>query len=135
MVRRSSLAAILIFAFATGVNGDDRFVRELDAYCVSKAGVRTGVAASQDGATLAYVQSPDQPAVMVRTIHSRSRVSGWHDSLDLAEFEAMRTSPNAKPYCAIERSDSGGTHIVSWPEGQTPVSLAPTFDAMMRLHD
>lgn len=102
---------------------------------MSAAGVKTVVVASQDGGTLAYVQSSGRPDVIVRTIHSRWRVSAWHRGLDEAGFDDMASLEAAAPYCGIDPTDTSGSHKLRWPLQQTPVQLKPTFDAMMSLYE
>lgn len=134
MMSLGSAVTLTLAGLTPLASADDRFVRELEAFCVSAAGMKRAVVASQDGATLAYVQSSGQPVVMVRTIHNRWRVSAWHRSLDEAGFDGMAPSEVAAPYCGIDRTDASGRHKVRWPLQQTPVHLKPTFDAMMSLH-
>lgn len=131
--RSLSLTAVLALT-VTAANGDSSQIRELSAYCISADGLRTGVDASQDGATLAYVEALDGTWTMVRTVHSRRKVSLWHVALDAAGFDAMEMPGSAGPHCAIERLRYGKTHAVSWPEGETPSALLDVFGAIMELH-
>ncbi len=135
MMSLGSVVTLMLTGLTPLASANDRFVRELEAFCVSAAGVKTAVVASQDGATLAYVQSSGQPVVMVLTVHSRWRVSAWHRSLDEAGFDDMASSEEAAPYCGIDRTDTSGSHKARWPLQQTPVQLRPTFDDMMSLHE
>jgi hypothetical protein len=127
-------AVMLMLTGLAPASADDIFVRELEVFCVSETGVRTGVAASQDGATLAYVQSNGQPERMVRTVHNRSMVSSWHRSLDQAGFDDTPTSDSAAPYCGIDRTSVLASHSVRWPMHEPPRHLQPIFAAIMQLH-
>jgi len=135
MMSLGSAVTLMLTGLTLLASADDRFVRELEAFCLSAAGVKTAVVASQDGATLAYVQSSGQSDVMVRTIHNRWRVSAWHRSLDESGFDEMASSEGGAPYCGIERTDTSAGHTVRWPLQQTPVHLRSMFEAMMSLHE
>lgn len=131
--RSLSLTAVLALT-VTAANGDSRHIRELNVYCISADGLRTGVDASQDGATLAYVEALDGTRKMVRTLHSRQKVSLWHVALDAAGFDAMEVPEAAGPHCGIERLRHGKTHTVHWPKGETPSALLDVFGSIMELH-
>lgn len=108
------------------------FVRELDAYCVSRDGARQGVAASQDGATNSYVQHPGRPLELTRSVHSRRTVSHWHAQLDAAGFDDMDGPELDAPYCAIQRVQKGQSHVLQWRESEAPpAALADLFAAML----
>jgi hypothetical protein len=109
----------------------DSSVRELDAYCVSADGTRSGVAASQDGATNTYVWPHGADIKIIRSTHSRRTVSAWHAELDQTGFERLTSLDIPPPYCAIGREQEGQLHVVRWPEGQTPPSFAAVFAAML----
>ncbi|VDS03535.1 hypothetical protein DEVEQU_00658 [Devosia equisanguinis] len=133
--RRNKLATprvmiALLGAIAMPAFADEPFARELDAYCVTADGTRTGVAASQDGATNIYVWQPRAEPIIIRSVHSRRTVSQWHRLLDEAKLDAMPTSEVPAPYCAIERTERGRLHSVRWELGAGPQSLAPIFGAI-----
>lgn len=111
--------------------GGESAVRELDAYCVAAEGTRFGVAASQDGATNSYVWPRGSDIEITRSVHSRRTVSLWHAELDLAGFDRLASRDIPPPYCAIERQEQGQLHLVRWPKGQTPPSIAAVFAAML----
>lgn len=128
------LTAGLTLTVAT-VNGDDGHIRELSVYRTNIDGLRTGVDASQDGAALAYIEAPNGTRTMIRTLHSRHKVSLWHVALDTAGFDAMEMPAAAGPHCVIERLRHGKTHAVNWPKGETPSALLDVFGSIMELHD
>nr|WP_314262460.1 hypothetical protein [uncultured Devosia sp.] len=106
-------------------------VRELDAYCITAEGTRMGVAASQDGATNTYVWPHGADMEITRSAHNRMIVSLWHRELDLIGFDSLTSHAIPPPHCAIAREEQGQYHVVRWPEGQTPPSLAAVFAAML----
>jgi hypothetical protein len=132
---RHHLTGAMFMVFAIIQPGAaNAFTRELEVYCVASDDTRTGVAASQDGATLSYIEAAGDPAFMVLTVHNRSCVADWHGQLDLVRLETVLLATATQPYCAIERTGSGGNHKVSWPQGETPAFLAPVFKTIMGLH-
>ncbi|GEM_PF-2319211 len=127
---RSALSLVLAGLLCLPSHGGESSVRELDAYCVGAEGTRIGVAASQDGATNNYVWPLGSDMKIIRSVHSRRTVSLWHAELDLAGFDRLASRDISPPYCAIERSEKGQFHVVRWPEGQTPPSIAAVFAAI-----
>jgi hypothetical protein len=127
----SSMTIAMICVAATPLAASP-FVREIDAYCVSRDGVRQGVAASQDGATNAYVQHPGQPPELTRSVHSRRTVSHWHAQLDAAGFKDMEGPELDAPYCAIQSVQAGQVHIVQWRDREAPpAALVDLFATML----
>ncbi len=131
---RRLLVSVSMALLAKPVLGDPSSIRELDAYCVNIDGERVGVAASQDGATLAYTQASREGLVMVRTVHNRQSVARWHAALDAVGFETMDMPLPARPFCTIERTLDGSFHRLTWSESDTPVALADLFQGIMDLH-
>ncbi|WP_343315441.1 hypothetical protein AAIB41_11550 [Brucella sp. BE17] len=113
------------------VMSDGRYVRELDAYCVTADGIRSGVAASQDGATNFYVQRLGAEMEFTRSVHSRHTVSQWHAMLDRVGFNEMLSADIAAPYCGIERTEHGRVHKVIWAKGAVPEPLSDVFASML----
>jgi hypothetical protein len=132
---RDITRAVLTVALAGLLGGPsyagENAVRELDVYCVAAEGARFGVAASQDGATNSYVWPRGSDIEITRSVHSRRTVSLWHAELDLAGFDRLASRDIPPPYCAIEREEQGRLHVVRWPKGQTPPSIAAVFAAML----
>lgn len=132
---KRQFAAVL----AMGISGvlscaalaDGPFVRELDAYCVTTDGTRSGVAASQDGATNGYIWQPGSDIKITRGVHNRRTVSEWHKTLDQAGFNTLSGSDVSAPYCAIERVEQGKSHTVRWAEDSAPEPLEAVFAAML----
>lgn len=122
--------AVLTMALA-GLLSCPSYAGELDAYCVAAEGTRFGVAASQDGATNSYVWPRGSDIEITRSVHSRRTVSLWHAELDLAGFDRLASRDIPPPYCAIERQEQGQLHLVRWPKGQAPPSIAAVFAAML----
>jgi hypothetical protein len=107
-----------------------------DSVRIGCAGGRTGAASgnsiTRDGMLSRYAKP--LRAAAAHTVVRRDSVAaaGVFAALERVRFRTLRHDGRGTMTCVLELRDAAGTHLVSWPAGQPPASLAPVLEALRR---
>ena len=129
-VGRSLLLFGLLVPLATVAGQDADTVR------IGCSGGRTGAASgntiTRDGTLSRYTKPLRAAAAHTVVRRDSAAAAGVFAALERVRFRALRHDGRGTMTCVLELRDAAGTHLVSWPAGQAPASLAPVLEALRR---